>query len=150
MLQAVYQKIFTLLYIDELLELVKQRFCELFQTLIPAGTHPSNVVTSVNFEDEYNDILERVETTTKKRPIKQKTFEETSKGQDIIKGKDDKKKDKKKKKKKGDASDPNGDGEDEGDEKAAEDGKDPQDSEVERNKQKFIGLNPYQSSSLNP
>eukprot|EP00026_Physarum_polycephalum_P005169 Phypoly_transcript_05199.p1 GENE.Phypoly_transcript_05199~~Phypoly_transcript_05199.p1 ORF type:complete len:609 (+),score=172.80 Phypoly_transcript_05199:71-1897(+) len=143
---AVYQKIFTLLYIDELLELVKQRFCELFQTLIPPGTHPSNVVTTVNFDDEYNDILERVETTSKKRPIvKQKTFEQTSKGQDIIKGKDDKpKKDKKKKKKKGDASDPDGDGEDEGEEKG-DDAAEPGETEIERNRRLFkarqLGLN---------
>ena len=104
------------------------------------------MVTTVNFDDEYNNILERVETTTKKRPAKMKTFEETSRGQDIIKGKDDKsKKDKKKKKKKGDDSDPNGDGEDEGDEKVGDSKEGPQEpgeSEIERNRRLFFGMKP--------
>lgn len=139
--QAVYQKIFTLLYIDELLELVKQRFCELFKALVPPGTHPSNVIASISFDDEYTEILERVESTTKKRPIKQRTFEETSKGQDIIKNPKEAKKDKKKKnkKKKGDDGDGEDEGEGEGDGKGEP--QEPGETETERKRRQFIGLN---------
>lgn len=125
-----------MLYIDELLELVKQRFVELFLTLVPPNTPHSSVVLSVQFEDEFNDILERVETTTKKRSFKQRTFEETSRGKDIIKDpkKKDKKKDKKDKKDK-----KNGDGDDEDDEEADGSPQEPGESEVEKKKKQFIG-----------
>lgn len=92
---AVYQKIFSLLYIDELLELVKQSFTELFKGLILPGNSPSSVVTQIPFEDQFNEIMEKVETTSKKRPIKQKTWSETTKAQDIVKSDKKEKKNKK-------------------------------------------------------
>lgn len=116
---------------------MKQKFVELFLSLVPANTPPSSVVLSVQqFEDEYNNILERVETTTKKRNFVQKTFDETRKGQDIIK--DPKKKDKKKKnKKKG--GDADGDGEDDSDEEADSQPRGSGETDVDKNKRLFIG-----------
>lgn len=143
---AVYQKIFTLLYIDELLDLVKQKFVELFISLVPPNTPPSSVVLSAQqFEDEYTNILERVETTNKKRSFKQRTFEETNKGKDIIKDPKQKDKEKKKKKKKKGAADPDGD-DDEDDEETDSKAQEPGESEVDKKKRLFIARQLGQNS----
>lgn len=131
-MQAVYQKIFSLLYLDELLELVKQNFVELFKGLLPPNTPPSAFITPIQFEDRFVEIMDEVETTSKKRPIKQKKWEETEKAKDIIKV--DKKKDKKKK------DDPNGDGGDENKGGKSQEPAGSSESEVEKNRQKFIGM----------
>lgn len=136
---AVYQKIFSLLYLDELLELVKQSFVEIFKGLVPPGTPPSSVVTQVPFDEQFLAIFDKVETTSKKRPFVQKRWEETDKAKDIVKSDDGKKK-KKDKKKKGDPNSGDG-GDEQGDNKDDKKGA-PQDpssgSEVDRKRQNFI------------
>jgi signal recognition particle receptor subunit alpha len=81
---AVYQRILSLLYIDELLEIVKKKFCELFKEVVPAGS-PSAAPVAIPFEGHFSQILNEVESTSKRRPVAQKTFAQTDKGQAVRK-----------------------------------------------------------------
>jgi len=90
---AVYQKLLQLLYVEELLESLKRKFCEVFArgNFVPSAFDKQAVRLRMHCEAEAQEA---------KQERSQKRFEETKRGKEVIernKGKDEKrgKKDKK-------------------------------------------------------
>eukprot|EP01103_Thecamoeba_quadrilineata_P013220 TRINITY_DN3600_c0_g1_i1.p1 TRINITY_DN3600_c0_g1~~TRINITY_DN3600_c0_g1_i1.p1 ORF type:complete len:636 (+),score=152.31 TRINITY_DN3600_c0_g1_i1:25-1908(+) len=90
---AVYQRLLQMFYIDKLLELVKDRFLEIFKNLPP---HKRDLpLDDKYFLPRYQEIISEIMQTKNRSQNVPRTFEETQKGSEISKSK--KKKNKKKK-----------------------------------------------------
>jgi len=75
-LKCVYQKLVQLLYVDDLLRVVKENFCNLLKKI--NFNTKSMGISTFNFDQEYQKILKAVEEHSKKNP---KTEEKTIKKQ---------------------------------------------------------------------
>jgi len=106
-LQVVYQKILQLLYIDELLQLVKEKFISLFGEALKAAKTPAlQGAEPYPFTKHFNRIHDDCELRSREKKVKpqvQRSFQQTKKGKQKNErtGPSDENKKKKKKGKKG-------------------------------------------------
>ncbi len=93
---VVYQKILQLLYLEEMLELVKKKFCNLFGEAIKTKT--LDLSKPLAFDKQFEKVQQLLEVKAaeaKQTKASQRRFEETKKGQEVKKQKKNDKKEKK-------------------------------------------------------